>query len=159
MLTDRQVKSLKTDRPQIDVFDGDLRALASALPTKPEELLPVLPPPAPGGLRLPAPAGHSWDYPHLPLAEARERARALLREVETGKDPSTGLARQYVRRRSKNRQGAVAADPRLHKLFPEGFLPGTFGELAALYMERHVWVNLKSPRHHEEALRRDLLPR
>ena len=24
MLTDRQIKSLKTDRPQMDVFDGDI---------------------------------------------------------------------------------------------------------------------------------------
>jgi len=160
MLTDRQIKSLKTDRPQEDVFDGDLPGFGVRVTNRARKSfflfyrLRRLEDPSRRLRRVTL-----GTYPHLPLAEARERARAILREVETGKDPSTGLARQYVRRRSKNRQGAVAADPRLRKLFPDGFLPGTFGELSALFMERHVWVNLKSPRHHEEALRRDLLPR
>jgi integrase len=160
MLTDRQVKSLKTDRPQVDVFDGDLPGFGVRVTNKARKSFFLFYRPR----RLADPRRQLrrvtlGTYPHLPLAEARERALALLREIEMGKDPTTGLGRQYVRRRSKNRQGAVAADPRLDKLFPAGFLPGTFGELSALYMERHVWVNLKSPRHHEEALRRDLLPR
>ncbi len=160
MLTDRQIKSLETDRPQIDVFDGAIPGFGVRVTNKARK-----------SFFLFYRSRRSADprrrlrrvtlgvYPYLSLGEARERARSILREVETGKDPSTGLARQYVQRRSKNRLGAVAADPRLQKLFPEGFVPGTFGELAALYMERHVWVNLKSPRHHEEVLRRELLPR
>ena len=161
MLTDRQIKSLKTDRPQVDVFDGDIAGFGVRVTNKARK-----------SFFLFYRSRRSADprrrlrrvtlgtYPYLSLGEARERARAILREVETGKDPGAGVARQYVQRRSKNRQGtAIAADPRLEKLFPEGFVPGTFGELAALYMARHVWVNLKSPRHHEETLRRDLLPR
>ncbi len=125
MLTDRQIKSLKTDRPQVDVFDGDLPGFGVRVTNKARKSFFLFYRPR----RLADPRRRLrrvtfGTYPHLPLAEARERARALLREIETGKDPSTGLARQYVRRRSKNRQGAVAADPRLDKLFPEGFLPG-----------------------------------
>jgi integrase len=160
MLTDRQIKCLETERSQIDVFDGSIPGFGVRVTTKARK-----------SFFLFYRARRSVDprrrlrrvtlgtYPYLSLADARDRARAILREVEIGKDPCTGLARQYVQRRSKNRLGAVAADPRLRKLFPDGFLPGSFGELAALYLERHVWVNLKSPRHHEEALRRDLLPR
>jgi integrase len=160
MLTDRQIKSLKADRPQMDVFDGETPGFGVRVTNRGRKSFFLFY----RARRLADPRRRLHRvtlgaYPYLSLAEARERARAILREVETGKDPSSGLARQYSHRRSKNRPGAVPADPRLRKLFPEGFVPGTFGELAALYMVRHAWVNLKSPRHHEEALRRDLLPR
>lgn len=160
MLTDRQIRSLKTDRPQLDVFDGEIPGFGVRVTNKARKSFFLF-----YRCRRSADSRRRLHrvtlgtYPYLPLAEARERARAILREREMGKDPSTGLARQYAQRRSKNRKGAVAADPRLGKLFPEGFLPGTFGELAALYLLRHAWVNLKSPRQREESLRRDLLPR
>jgi integrase len=161
MLTDRQIKSLKTDRPQIDVFDGDLPGFGVRVTSKARKSFFLFYRPR----RVADPRRRLrrvtlGTYPFLSLGEARERARAILREVESGKDPGTGLARQYVRRRSKNRQGAaVPAEPRLQKLFPDGCLPGTFGELAALYLVRHAWVNLKSSRHYVDVLRRDLLPR
>ncbi len=161
MLTDRQIKSLKTDRPQIDVFDGDISGFGVRVTNKARKSFFLFY----RSRRIADPHRRLHrvtlgTYPYLALGEARERARAILREVEMGKDPGTGLARQYVQRRSKNRQGAaVAADPRLQKLFPEGCLPGTFGELAALYLVRHAWVNLKAPRHYVDVLRRDLLPR
>src|SRR5262245_28907788 len=113
MLTDRQIKSLKTDRPQIDIFDGTLPGFGVRVTNKARKSFflfyrsrrSVDP-------RRRLRRATLGTYPHLSLADARDRARAILREVEIGKDPCTGLARQYVQRRSKNRLGAVAADPR-----------------------------------------------
>ena len=160
MLTDRQIKSLRTDRPQMDVFDGDLPGFGVRVTNRARKSFFLFYRPrraADPNRRLRRIT--LGAYPYLSLGEARDRARAILREVETGKDPSSGLARQYVQRRSKNRQRVVAADPRLEKLFPNGCIPGSFGELAALYLVRYAWVNLKSSRHHVDVLRRDLLPR
>src|SRR6202035_2828025 len=97
--------------------------------------------------------------PFLSLAIARDQARAILREVQIGKDPGAGAAGLYVQRRSALRPGRVPPDSRLREIFPEGYLPGTFGEVAALYLVQHVWRATKAPRHYEGDFKRDLLPR
>jgi hypothetical protein len=44
-------------------------------------------------------------------------------------------------------------------ILPDGYFPGTFGELAASYISQYVWLHSKAPRHYETDLKRDLLPR
>lgn len=159
MLTDRQVKSLHTDRPQIEVYDGSIPGFGVRVTNKGRKSFFLF-----YRARRAVDAGRRLrritfgSYPYVSLADARERARAILLEVGAGKDPNDGTARQYVHRRSTHRAGRTPAHPKLRTLLPDGYFPGTFGELAACYMSRHVWLQSKAPRHYENDLKRDLLP-
>jgi integrase len=72
------------------------------------------------------------SYPILGLADAREIARRALRDAQLGLDPAAA------------RGQARDAD--------------SFGELAALYLERHSKVNKRSWHEDERIMNRDLLP-
>ncbi len=72
-------------------------------------------------------------FPNLTLADARDKARVLLRQVGFGQDPA-----------EEKRQIAMGA---------------TFGEMAARYLREHAIPNKKSWREDRRALDRDLLPR
>jgi integrase len=159
MLTDRQVKSLHTDLPQIEVYDGSIPGFGVRVTNKGRKSFFLF-----YRARRAVDAGRRLrrvtfgSYPYVSLADARERARAILLEVGAGKDPSAGTARQYVHRRSTHRAGRTPAHPKLRTILPDGYFPGTFGELAACYMSQHVWLHSKAPRHYETDLKRDLLP-
>jgi integrase len=73
-------------------------------------------------------------YPTLPLAEARDRAREMLRDVEKGMDPATAKAEK---RRAK-------AD-----LFPA---------VAAEFIERHAKPNNRTWLRQDSDLKREFLP-
>ena len=45
MLTDRQVKSLRTDLPQIEVYDGSIPGFGASHEQRAQELLSLLPRP------------------------------------------------------------------------------------------------------------------
>lgn len=160
MLTDRQVKSLKTDQPQIEVYDGSIPGFGVRVTNKGRRSFFLF-----YRLRRAVDAARRLrrvtfgSYPYVSLADARERARAILLEVAVGKDPNAGSARLYVHRRSTHRSGRTPAHPKLRTLLPDGYLPGTFGELAACYMSQYVWLHSKAPRHYETDLKRDLLPK
>ena len=68
-------------------------------------------------------------FPNLTLADARDKARVLLRQVGFGQDPAEA-----------KRQIAMGA---------------TFGEMAARYMREHAIPNKKSWREDRRALDRD----
>jgi len=72
-------------------------------------------------------------YPKVPLAKAREEARAALGKVQGGGDPAS------------QRRAQRDAD--------------TFGRLAAQYLEKHAKAKKRSWRTDEEVLNRDVLPK
>ncbi|MEO6195368.1 MAG: integrase arm-type DNA-binding domain-containing protein [Thermoanaerobaculia bacterium] len=159
MLTDRQVKSLRTDLPQVEVYDGSIPGFGVRVTNKGRKSFFLF-----YRARRAVDAGRRLrrvtfgSYPYVSLADARERAKTILLEIGAGKDPNAGSARQYVQRRSTHRAGRTLAHPKLRSILPEGYLPGTFGELAAAYMSQYVWLHSKAPRHYETDLKRDLLP-
>lgn len=160
MLTDRQVKSLHTDLPQIEVYDGSIPGFGVRVTNKGRKSFFLF-----YRARRAVDAGRRLrrvtfgSYPYVSLADARERAKAILLEVGAGKDPNAGTTRQYVHRRSTHRAGRTPAHPKLRSILPDGYLPGTFGELAANFMAQYVWLHSKAPRHYETDLKRDFLPR
>lgn len=88
------------------------------------------------------------------LAEARRRAKAALGDVAAGRDPGPQLARG---------EGGAAAvrvgvAGRLAELLPDGYVPGSFGQLAAEYLSQHAWAKKRDPLPDERALRYRLLP-
>ena len=159
MLIDRQIKSLRTDLPQIEVYDRSIPGFGVRVTNKGRKSFFLF-----YRARRAVDAGRKLrrvtfgSYPYVSLADARERAKAILLEVGAGKDPNAGTTRQYVHRRSTHRAGRTPAHPKLRTLLPDGYFPGTFGELAASYMSQHVWLHSKAPRHYESDLKRDLLP-
>jgi integrase len=72
-------------------------------------------------------------YPRLSMADAREVARDALNQAAMGQDPAS---RKKVERAAE-----------------------TFGELAALYMEKHAKPRKRSWREDERTLNHDVLPR
>jgi hypothetical protein len=77
MLTDRQIKSLKTDRPQVDVFDGEIPGFGVRLTNRGRKSFFLFY----RARRLADPRRRLHRvtlgaYPYLSLAEARERARS-----------------------------------------------------------------------------------
>src|SRR6202035_782496 len=127
MLTDRQVKSLQTEKPQIEVFDQSIPGFGVRVTNKGRKSFFLLY----RARRAADPQRRLrrvtfGSYPFLSLAIARDQARAILREVQIGKDPGAGAAGLYVQRRSALRPGRVPPDSRLREIFPEGYLPGTF---------------------------------
>lgn len=72
-------------------------------------------------------------YPRLSLADARQLAREALHHAATGQDPA---ARKKAERAAE-----------------------TFGELAALYMEKHAKPKKRSWREDERTLNHDVLPK
>jgi integrase len=161
MLTDKQVRALRTDLPQQDFMDGaGLPGFGVRVTRAGRKCFTLL-------YRLP------WrvdprrtqrrvtlgQYPFLSLAEARKRALEILGVVASGQDPDTVAGRRYAIRRPRQ-EGTRRVTPEgpLAKFFPEGYLQGSFGELAAVFLERVVWVRDKRPRNREYLLRRDLLP-
>ena len=72
------------------------------------------------------------SYPTLPLAVARDQARAALRDVALGKDPA---AEKTARRESE-----------------------TVADIAREYLEKHAKAKKRSWRHDERTLRNDVLP-
>ena len=160
MLTDRQVKSLRTDQLQIEVYDGSIPGFGVRVTNKGRKSFFLF-----YRARRAVDASRRLrritfgSYPYVSLADARERAKAILLEVGSGKDPNAGSARQYVHRRSTHRAGRAPAHPKLRSILPEGYFPGTFGELAAAYISQYVWLHSKAPRHYETDLKCDLLPR
>jgi hypothetical protein len=71
--------------------------------------------------------------PTLSLADARQLARAALRDAAHGADPAGD---KHAQRRA-----------------------GSFGELAELYLEKHAKVLKRSWREDERTINRELLPR
>jgi integrase len=127
-MTARSVAALK--RPlegQKDIFDGSLPGF---------------------GMRLSYGGTRTWtlfyrhngvkrrmkigNYPALPLAAARDRARAALHDVAVGKDPA---AEKVAYRESE-----------------------TVADLAREYLDKHAKVKKRSWQHDERTLRNDVLP-
>jgi integrase len=78
------------------------------------------------------------DYPAMPLSEARQRARALLMELQDGGDPRA--------RRVEEERIAAAAKA------------STFGAVAEAFITRHV-ATKRTARTIEQLIRRELIPR
>jgi len=126
-LTVRMVESLKPGPSRVEYFDRGVRGLA---------------------LRVSPAGGKSWvllyrhhrrsrrwtigRYPTLSLADARERGRAGLRDVERGQDPAEAKwdANEAV----------------------------TFAELAAKYVTEHARPRKRSWKDDDRQLRREVLP-
>jgi integrase len=164
MLTDKGVRALTTETERRDVFDGK-----GGLPgfgvrvwgkTRKKCFFLMYRAPAPGisarkrklrRLKL----GRYGAGPDLiGLAEARRRAKAALGAVAAGQDPGPQLgpiegAAEAVR---------VGVAGRLAGFLPDGYVPGSFGQLAAEYLSQHAWTSKRDPRPDERALRYKLLP-
>src|SRR6476660_2839198 len=145
MLTDKQVRALRTDRNQQDFMDGTLPGFAVRVTRTGRKSFTLL-------YRLP------WrvdpqrtqrrvtlgQYPFLSLAEARKRALEILGIVASGKDSLAVVGRRYASRRSRQEDDRrVTPEGRLAKFFPDGYLQGSCGELGAIFRERVVWVRDK----------------
>ncbi len=126
-LTARMVEGLKPGPSRVEYFDRGVRGLA---------------------LRVSSAGGKSWillyrhhrrprrwtigRYPTLSLADARELARAGLRDVERGQDPVQA---------KRDANEAV-----------------TFAELAAKYVTEHARPRKRSWKDDDRQLRREVLP-
>jgi len=78
------------------------------------------------------------DFPTMSLSEARQRARALLVEMQDGGDPRARMAEEAR---------AAAAEK-----------ASTFGAVAEAFIARHL-ASKRTARHIERLIRRELIPR
>jgi integrase len=164
MLTDKRVRGLSTEEEREDVFDGK-----GGLPgfgvrvwgrTRKKSFFLMYRAPDPGmkarkrKLRRLKLGRYGAPPTGIGLAEARRRAKAALGAVAAGRDPGPQLARL---------EGGAAAvrvgvAGRLAEFLPNGFVPGSFGQLAAEYLSQHAWAKKRDPLPDERALRYKLLP-
>jgi len=163
MLTDKRVRGLSTEAEREDVFDG-----RGGLPgfgvrvwgkTGKKSFFLMYRAPDPGitarkrklrRLKL----GRYGGPTGIGLAEARRRAKAALGAVAAGRDPGPQLAR------IEGAAGAVreGVAGRVVEFLPDGYVPGSFGQLAAEYLSQHAWAKKRDPLPDERALRYKLLP-
>jgi integrase len=78
------------------------------------------------------------DFPAMPLGEARQRARAVLMEMQDGVDPRT----------RKAEEARIAAAEKA----------STFGPVAESFISRHI-ASKRTARNIEALIRRELIPR
>lgn len=161
MLTDKQVRALKTGKEREDVFDGSggipgfgvrvwgfsgkktfFLMYRAPSPARPRDRM----------LRRLKLGRYGEHPPAVSLAEARRRAKAALGEVAKGVDPGPRVHCDLGDDR-------IVVTGRLLEFLPDGYIPGTFGHLAAEYLTRHAWVNKRAPGEDERMLRSRLLPR
>jgi integrase len=164
MLTDKRVRALRTEKERQDVFDG-----IGGLPgfgvrvwgkTGKKSFFLMYRAPHPGTkarqrkLRRLKLGRYGGNPDAIGLAEARRRAKEALGAVAAGRDPAPQLARL------ERAAGAVRVElaGRLADFLPDGYLPGSFGQLAAEYLSQHAWVKKRDPLSDERALRYKLLP-
>jgi integrase len=135
-LTDRALRALTRPKPvPVAIFDTDVRQLQVRASVNGAVSFSVLKRP-PGSRKLARfPVG---TYPLITLAEARAKAREVLREIEGGVDPR-------VRRAEEAR---IAAAERA----------STFAAVAESFIARHVRTK-RSARTIEQMIRRTLIPR
>src|SRR6202166_2293107 len=164
MLTDKRVRGLSTEAEREDVFDG-----RGGLPgfgvrvwgkTGKKSFFLMYRAPDPGitarkrklrRLKL----GRYGGPTGIGLAEARRRAKAALGDVAAGRDPGPQLARIKGGGAAAVRVGVAG---RLAEFLPEGYVLGSFGQLAAEYLSQHAWAKKRDPLPDERALRYRLLP-
>ncbi|HXO41468.1 MAG TPA: site-specific integrase [Thermoanaerobaculia bacterium] len=164
MLTDKRVRGLSTEAEREDVFDG-----RGGLPgfgvrvwgkTGKKSFFLMYRAPDPGisarkrTLRRLKLGRYGAGPTGIGLAEARRRAKTALGAVAAGRDPGPQLARidggpAVVR---------VGLAGRLAEFLPDGYMPGSFGQLAAEYLSQHAWAKKRDPLPDERALRYRLLP-
>jgi integrase len=164
VLTDKRVRGLSTEEEREDVFDG-----RGGLPgfgvrvwgkTGKKSFFLMYRVPDPGTtarkrkLRRLKVGRYGGPPTGIGLAEARRRAKAALGVVAAGRDPGPQLARI---------EGGAAAvrvgvAGRLTEFLPDGYVPGSFGQLAAEYLSQHAWAKKRDPLPDERALRYRLLP-
>src|SRR6516162_4211627 len=135
-LTDRALRALTRPKPApVAIFDIDVRQLqvrASVTGTVAFSVLKR----APGSRKLARfPVG---TYPLTTLAEARAKAREILREIESGIDPRA--------RKAEETRLVTAAQA------------STFAAVAESFIARHVRTK-RSARSIEQLIRRTLIPR
>jgi integrase len=164
MLTDKGVRGLSTEAERMDVFDGK-----GGLPgfgvrvwgkTGKKSFFLLYRAPDPGisarkrTLRRLKLGRYGGPPTGIGLAEARRRAKAALGAVAAGRDPGPQLAR------IEGAAGAarVGVAGRLSEFLPDGYVPGSFGQLAAEYLSKHAWAKKRDPLPDERALRYRLLP-
>src|SRR5262249_54158727 len=135
-LTDRALKALTRPKPApVAIFDTDVRQLQVRASAGGTVSFSVLKRP-PGSRKLARfPVG---SYPLTTLAEARARAREVLREIENGVDPRV--------RRAEEARAASAANA------------SSFAAVAEAFIARHVRTK-RSARTIEQMIRRTLIPR
>jgi integrase len=135
-LTDRALRALTRPKPApVARFDTDVRQLQVRASVTGTVAFSVLKRP-PGSRKLARfPVG---TYPLITLAEARAKARAILREIEGGVDPRV--------RKAEKARAAAAERTR------------TFAAVAESFIARHV-RSKRSARKIELLIRRTLIPR
>jgi integrase len=135
-LTDRALKALTRPKPApVAIFDTDVRQLQVRASANSAVSFSVLKRP-PGSRKLARfPVG---TYPLMTLAEARVKAREILREIENGVDPR-------IRKAQEARLAAAAK-------------ASTFAAVAESFIIRYVRTK-RSARTIEQLIRRTLIPR
>jgi integrase len=135
-LTDRALRALTRPKPApVAIFDTDVRQLQVRASVNGAVSFSVLKRP-PGSRKLARfPVG---TYPLTTLAEARTKARDVLREIEGGVDPR-------VRKAEEARQAAAEK-------------ASTFAAVAEAFIARYVRTK-RSARPVEQRIRRELIPR
>ncbi len=161
MLTDKQVRALRTQQEREDVFDGEGGIAGFGVRvwgrTGKKSFFLMYRTPSAGKARdrkvRRLDLGHyGLEAPAISLARARQRARAALGDLAKGVDPGPATERPQASDRT-----AVAG--RLVAFLPDGFLPASFGQLVAEYLQHHAWIRKKDPVPDERAMRYKLLPR
>ncbi|MCH9650812.1 MAG: integrase arm-type DNA-binding domain-containing protein [Deltaproteobacteria bacterium] len=126
-LTDRKIQSLQAGHHQTDYWDRNLPGFGVRITPRGRKSFVVMYYARGGKRRMTL-----GPYPILSLAEARQRARAVLHDVVTGNDPQ---AQKQALRKAES-----------------------FEQLAAEYMERHAKAKKRSWKEDGRNLERDLLP-
>ena len=128
-LTDTSVKALKPTGAQVDYWSSDLPGFGVRVSPAGRKAF-VLRYRVNGGRQRRLTLG---VYPRISLADARTKARRALGDVAHERDPA------------QTRQDARVGE--------------TFGELAALYMEKHAMVQKRSWREDRRIIDNELLPK
>lgn len=164
MLTDKRVRGLSTEEEREDVFDGKGGVPGFGVRvwgTGKRSFFLMYRAPAPGisarkrKLRRLKLGRYGGPPTGIGLAEARRRAKAALGDVAAGRDPGPQLARLKGGAAAAVRVGVAG---RLAEFLPDGYVLGSFGQLAAEYLSQHAWAKKRDPLPDERALRYRLLP-
>jgi len=164
MLTDKRVRGLRTEEEREDLFDGKGGVPGFGVRvwgTGKKSFFLMYRAPSPGisarkrKLRRLKLGRYGGPPTGIGLAEARRRAKAALGDVAAGRDPGPQLARIKGGAAAAVRVGVAG---RLAEFLPEGYVLGSFGQLAAEYLSQHAWAKKRDPLPDERALRYRLLP-